>query len=63
MVDTLEEKDATISSNNRTIELLEEQLYFARELVQQVDNFVESNLTKAKQKMYYSFRDESCFDV
>lgn len=48
---------------NFTIELKDEQLFFAQELVQAIDKFAESNLSKNKLNQYRILRDDSNFEL
>ena len=48
---------------SRSEELAWEQVSFARDLVQQLDNFSENELSKPKQKMYNQIRENTYFEV
>ena len=48
---------------SRSEELAWEQVSFASDLVQQLDNFSENELSKPKQKMYNQIRENTYFEV
>ena len=59
----IKELQKEVEQLNRSEELAWEQVEFARELIQQIDNFVENTLTKNKLIEYNSLRENSYFEV
>lgn len=55
------EKDVNLLK--RSDELAWEQVGFARDLIEQLDNFAANNLSKPKQKMYNQLRENTYFEV
>lgn len=55
------EKDVNLLE--RSDELAWEQVGFARDLIEQLDNFAANNLSKPKQKMYNQLRENTYFEV
>lgn len=59
----IKELQTEVNNLKRSDELAWEQVSFARDLVQQLDEFVENNLSKAKLKVYNQIRENSYFEV
>lgn len=56
----LEEENKVLARN---LELAEEQIEFARNLVEELDQFAEQNLSKVKMKVYNQIRENTYFEV
>ena len=56
----LENENKKLDSKN---ERLYEQLYFARELINSIDDFAKENLSKPKLKNYNIIRDNTYFEL
>lgn len=56
-------KETEIKNLERDNELAWEQVGFARDLVETLDNFSERELPKTKQKMYNSIRENAYFEI
>lgn len=54
------EKDHEVLQDS--LALAEEQIIFARNLVEEIDRFAEQNLSKAKMKVYNRIREDSYFE-
>lgn len=63
MIEELKKQDEKIKRLERNNELAWEQVSFARDLVESIDNFVEKELPKTKQKMYDTLRENTYFEV
>lgn len=63
MIEKLKKQDENIKRLERNNELAWEQVIFARDLVESIDNFVEKELPKTKQKMYNNLRENTYFEV
>ena len=59
----IKELEKEVEVLNRNEELAWEQVSFARDLVEQLDNFAEDNLSKVKLKVYNQIRENSYFEV
>ena len=59
----IKELENEVKILNRNEELAWEQVSFARDLVEQLDNFAEGNLSKVKLKVYNQIRENSYFEV
>jgi hypothetical protein len=57
---TLEKYNKVLEHN---LELAEEQIDFARNLVEELDQFAEQNLSKVKMKVYNQIREDTYFEV
>ena len=55
----LEDENEKLNSKN---DLVDEQLYFARELISNIDDFAEENLSKPKLKKYNIIRENTYFE-
>lgn len=62
MNDEICELEAEASKAKRQIEIAEEQVYFARELVEAIDKWAEE-LPKTKQATYSEIRDNTQFET
>ena len=63
LVDQLEELKEENKAVRRNLELAEEQISFARNLVEEIDRFAEQNLSKVKKKVYDQIRENTYFEV
>lgn len=55
------EKDNKVLEHN--LELAEEQISFAKNLMKELDQFAEENLSKAKMKVYNQIREDTYFEA
>lgn len=62
LLDNKEELEDTIAVLKRHLELEEEQVYFAKNFVEKVDEFVKT-LPKSKQTAYNQIRCDSMFEI
>lgn len=62
LVDQLEELKEENKVLERNLELSEEQIDFARNLVEEIDAFAEQNLPKVKKKVYDQIRENTYFE-
>ncbi len=63
MIEEIKKQDEEIKRLERNNELAWEQVSFARDLVETIDNFAERELPKTKQKMYNTLRENTYFEV
>lgn len=56
----LEDENKKLNSKN---DMLDEQLYFARDLITSIDDFAKENLSKPKLKNYNIIRDNTYFEL
>lgn len=63
MLDEISEFEDEKKSSNRTVERLEEQVYFANELVVSLDEWAETDLSKPKRAQYQTLRANSQFET
>jgi hypothetical protein len=63
MVDRLISLEKDNEVLRRNLELAEEQIDFARNLVEEIDAFAEENLSKAKKKVYDQIRENTYFEI
>ena len=63
MVDRLISLEKENKGLRRNLELAEEQIDFARNLVEEIDAFAEENLSKVKMKVYNQIRENTYFEV
>ena len=63
LMDEVEEYENDEKGNKRENEIREEQLYFARELVESLDLWAKANLPKTKLKEYMILRDNTQFEI
>ena len=59
----ISELESKLEVLSKSEELAWEQVSFARDLIEQLDNFSENELSKPKQKMYNLIRENSYFEV
>ena len=63
MLDEISEFEDEKKSSKRTVERLEEQVYFANELVVSLDEWAKTDLSKPKRAQYQTLRDNSQFET
>lgn len=62
LLDDIEQSQNKNVKNDKRIETLLEQIYFVRELIEELQNWSVENLSKAKLKQFNSLIDNSSFE-